>query len=149
MARTYHVRVERAFAVPVERLFAHLSEHENMRPLFAPARVTRLCDGADSRNGVGSARRVSPGPMPSFIETVTQFRANEFVEYRITSGSPLRHHIGTMRFRRLGPDRSSVRFDIAFAGRLPGAGPLFRFILNRGIARGLEECSRHLAASPA
>lgn len=142
MSKIFEVQVEQSFAMPVERLFAHLSEHENMRPLFAPARVSRLTDGGDGRNGVGSARIITPVPMPSFIETVTTFRANELVEYRITKGSPLRNHRGAMIFRSLGPNRSSVRFDIQFEGRFPGAGPIFRFILNRGIKQGLKGLER-------
>lgn len=137
MSKMYQVEVAQEFEVPVEQLFAHLSEHENMRPLFAPARVTRVRDGTESRNGIGSARRVKPGPMPSFIETVTDFRENELVEYRITCGSPLRDHVGTMHFRPCGQRSSTVKFDIRFEGAIPGAGPLFRFILARGIKHGL------------
>jgi len=76
--------------------------------------------------------------MMSFVETVTAYRENELIEYRITNGGPLRNHFGQIRFSSLDASRSRVAFDIVFEGRFPGAGPIFRAILNHSIQRGLD-----------
>lgn len=139
MSRQQKIAIGHDFDVPVTRLFSHLAEHENLARLFAPAKVERLKDGDTDRNGVGSQRLIGPGPLPSFIETVTRYQQNELIEYRITKGGMLRNHRGCIRFTSLGGGRSRVEFEIVFEGRLPGAGPLFSHILNRSIRNGLVD----------
>jgi uncharacterized protein YndB with AHSA1/START domain len=46
------VRIEKDFAAPPERVFAYLSQTENLRVLFAPARVEHVRDGETDRTGV-------------------------------------------------------------------------------------------------
>ena len=145
MTKLQQINVSKEFDVSVERLFAHLAEHENLQRLFTPARVRRLTSGSETRNGVGSSRSIRPGPLPAFVETVTAYRENESIEYRITRGSPLRNHKGEIMFEKLGPARSRVTFRIAFEGRFIGAGPVFRHIIGTGVTKGLDE----LAANPA
>jgi hypothetical protein len=123
------LEIHQDFAVPVDRLYAFLSEHENLGPLFG-ARIERVRDGDTSRNGVGSVRRLRVGPLPAFEETVTQAVPHELVEYRITSGvTPLRNHRGEMRFAARGSG-SSLVYVIEFGAVLP--------LLDRVIAVGLE-----------
>ena len=145
MTKLQQINVSKEIDVPVELLFAHLAEHENLQRLFAPAKVRRLTSGRETRNGVGSSRSIRPGPLPVFVETVTAYRENEAIEYRITRGSPLRDHKGEILFERLGTSRSRVTFHIAFKGRFIGAGPSFKYIIGTGVAKGLDE----LAADPA
>ncbi|MGK2911701.1 MAG: SRPBCC family protein [Sphingobium sp.] len=137
--RQQKISIEWEIPVPVERLFSHLAEHENLVRLFAPARITSLANGHYERNGIGSSRRVRPGPMPSFVETVTDYRANELIEYRITQGGLLRNHLGRMHFASLGSRASRVCINISFEGRFLGVGPAFRFLLNRSIRQGLAD----------
>jgi hypothetical protein len=139
MPRQQRIEAARDFPVSRERLFAHLSEHENLGALFAPATVERLRDGQGVRNGVGSARSVRPWPFLAFVETVTAYRENELIEYRITRGGLLRHHLGVMRFTTPQPGCSRLEFSIVFEGRFPFIGPIFRAILDRGINQGLAE----------
>lgn len=106
------IEIVQDFALPVERVFAYLAEHENLGPLFG-ARVERLRDGHETRNGVGSVRRLKVTPLPSFEETVTGFEVGEYVEYRITKGSPLKDHVATMRFARRGSG-CTLTYIIAF-----------------------------------
>ena len=88
--RAYHVRVTRTFALPPERVFDYLAEHEHLEALFG-AKVTRLTDGSDGeRNGVGSSREMRIAGGPPFVETVTEFVRPERIVYKITKGSPLR-----------------------------------------------------------
>ncbi len=68
--RALWVTVEQDFTAPVDRVFAHLSEHENLGEIFG-AKVERLEDGRPERNGVGSRRRMRIGPTAPFEETIT------------------------------------------------------------------------------
>jgi uncharacterized protein YndB with AHSA1/START domain len=135
------VQIEHDFHKPPERIFAHLAEHENLAAVFG-AKVTRLRDGdAGERNGVGSMRRLQIGPLPPFEETVTEFVAPERIVYRITKGSPLRGHVGTMEFA---PTAEGTRFvyDIRIASPIPGIAPLVTASLTRSISRSLEGIER-------
>jgi uncharacterized protein YndB with AHSA1/START domain len=135
------VQIEHDFHKPPERIFAYLAEHENLAAVFG-AKVTRLRDGdAGERNGVGSMRRLQIGPLPPFEETVTEFVAPERIVYRITKGSPLRGHVGTMEFA---PTAEGTRFvyDIRIASPIPGIAPLVTASLTRSISRSLEGIER-------
>lgn len=133
---TRQIDITRSFAMPVEQLFAYLAEHENLNKVFAPAKITRLRDGDGARNGTGSVRRVQmPGSGP-LEETVTAYRENELIEYKITKGGPLRGHHGIMRFSGEGTG-SRLHYTIDFDGKFPFVATIVRLILTRGITRGL------------
>jgi hypothetical protein len=130
--------VEHDFPQPVSRVFAHLAEHENLAPVFG-ARIRRIKDGGDGhRNGVGSAREMRVGPLPAFVETVVDFVPDELIRYRITKGSPLRDHEGTMRFEPRG-SRTHLHLEIRFRAVVPGLDRLVASSLRRTIERGLRE----------
>lgn len=124
------------YSLPPERVFAYLSEHENLGPLFG-ARILRLRDGTDGhRNGVGSARELKVGPAPPFEETVTEFVPNELIAYEITKGSPLKGHHGEMRFTPEG-EGTHLHYEIAFSSKLPGVDFIVAQGLKRNVAKGL------------
>jgi uncharacterized protein YndB with AHSA1/START domain len=127
---------EENFTLPPERVFAFLSEHENLGPLFG-AKITRLQDGTDGqRNGVGSVRQLKVGPMPPFEETVTEVKPNELIRYRITKGSPLKDHSGEMQFSRSGTG-THLRYEISFRTTVPGVDAVIAAGLKRNVAKGL------------
>ncbi len=135
--RAHHVIVDHIFAKPPERVFAYLAEHENLAELFG-AKVTRLKDGDDDhRNGVGSVRSLRIGPLPAFEETVTEYEEPRRIVYRITKGSPLRGHVGTMTFA---PEGQGTRFhyDIRLASPLPGVAAIVRAALTRSVEANLH-----------
>jgi uncharacterized protein YndB with AHSA1/START domain len=135
--RANWVTVEYDFTAPVDRVFAYLSEHENLAAVFG-ASVERLEDGSPERNGVGSRRKlkVAPGAAP-FEETVTRFVPDELIEYRITRGSPLRDHVGIMRFSPGPGGGTHLDYRIRIASRVPGLSPLVTAVLNRNVTKGL------------
>lgn len=130
------IEITQNFTLPVERVYAFLSEHENLGPLFG-ARITRVRDGASSRNGVGSVRSLKLGPLPAFEETVTQAVPNELIEYRITKGSPLRNHRGEMRFASTGTG-STLTYVIEFGAVVPGLDVVVKAGLERNVRKGLK-----------
>jgi uncharacterized protein YndB with AHSA1/START domain len=124
------------YAMPAERVFAYLTEHENLDDIFG-ARITRLRDGTDGhRNGVGSVRELKVGPTPPFEETVTEFVPNELIAYEITKGSPLKNHRGEMRFTTEG-EGTHLHYEISFGSKLPGVDLIVAQGLKRNVAKGL------------
>ncbi|MDX6266076.1 MAG: hypothetical protein QOD70_816 [Frankiales bacterium] len=131
------VDVQQDFSLPVDRVYAYLSEHEHLGRLFG-ATVTRVQDGDTSRNGVGSVRRLRIGRLPSFDETVVEAVPDTLIRYRITRGSPLRGHEGIMRFTA-GPDGGShVDYTIRFGAAVPLLDRVVAAGLRRSIRRGLQ-----------
>ena len=112
-----HVRVR----APVERVFAFFADHERFITLMG-GRCRRIVDGQDEPNGLGSVRRIGPGPL-SFDETIVAFEKNARIEYAITRGSPVRNHRGVIEFRA---DRGQTLVDyvIRFEPKLPLTGGL-------------------------
>ena len=140
------VSIDQTFTSPPAHVFAWLSEHENLGPLF-DARIRRLSDGDDgTRNGAGSSREMKVGPLPAFVETVTEAVPDRLIRYRITKGSPLRDHEGVMRLEPHGDGGTRLRYDITFRGVLPGIGPLVARNLSRSIPKGLEAIDRSTPA---
>ncbi|GAA5132142.1 SRPBCC family protein [Alloalcanivorax gelatiniphagus] len=135
------IEIDKTFPFPVDRLFHHLSQHENLSELFSPIRVRRVKTGIDDPNGVGSVRRMAlPLPMaPPFEETVTDFEPDQRIGYRITRGSPLRDHKGEMVFSSHGDGGSRLQYTIVFRGKLPLVGPLVKTALESSIRRGLNK----------
>src|ERR1700759_2062499 len=139
--RAHHVQIEHEFAKPPERIFAYLSEHENLAAVFG-AKVTRLRDGDAERNGIGSGRKLQIGPLPPFEETVTEFVVPERIVYKITKGSPLRGHLGVMTFAATPGGGTRFVYDIRIASPVPGLAPLVRAALTRSIAQALPGVER-------
>ena len=136
--RLHHVHVRHEFANPVDRVFAHLSEHENLSAVFAPVRVARVRDGEDGRrNGVGSTRKLSFAGLMPFEETVMEFVEGERIVYRITKGSPLRGHEGVMEFSALPGGGTLLDYRIQLGSPIPGLAAVVKHALTRSIPRGL------------
>lgn len=134
--RAYRVHVSHDFAKPPERVFAYLSEHENLGPLFN-AKVDRVRDGASERNGVNSVRRLKVGPLPPFEETVHEFVPGERILYRITKGGPLKDHVGVLEFSPTSGGGTHLEYNIRIASAVPGLAPIVASGLTRDISRNL------------
>ncbi len=142
------VHVTQDFPQPVHELFAYLSEHENLGPLFG-AKIKRLSDGTDgTRNGAGASRELRIGPLPGFVETNTEVIPDQLIRYRITKGGVLRNHEGVMRFSPNG-DGSRLDYTIDFDGKAPGIGPLVKSVLTRNISTALRKFAQRSKSAPA
>lgn len=136
--REHWVHVRRDLSAPVEEVFAHLAEHENLAALFG-ARIRRLSDGDTDRNGVGSRRELKVGPLPPFEETVTQFVPNELIEYKITKGSVLDNHVGIMKFSRSASGGTHLDYRIRIASKIPLVAGMVTKNLTRDINKALAD----------
>ena len=132
------IELKRDFPMPVAQLFAILSEHEQLSAVLAPAKVKRVCNGHEHRNGVGSTRLVKGPLAPAIEEQVTDFRENELIQYRITRGAPVRNHLGTMRFSSTATG-SHLHYTISFETAIPLLGPALEIALGQIIGRGLDK----------
>ena len=70
MASPQRVHITHEFTSDPQTVFDKLAEHEKLGPVFG-AVIIRVSDGATSRNGAGSVRRLKIGPLPAFEETTT------------------------------------------------------------------------------
>lgn len=131
------IEIVQEFPFPVSKLFAYLSVHENLETIFAPTKIHTVRKGDDAPCGVGSVREMRIFPLPSFDETVTVYKPDELIEYRITRGSPLKNHHGVMRFYPLG-EGSRLHYTIVFEGKLPVVASIVKLGLERSIRQGLK-----------
>ena len=132
------VDVQHDFALPVDRVYAYLSEHENLGPLFG-AKIERLKDGTTERNGVGSVRRLKIGPLPALQETIVEAVPDALIRYRITEGgAPIRDHEGVMRFTPTPSGGTHLDYTIRLGSSVPLADLVVKLALTRNIKRGLK-----------
>lgn len=131
------VLIERDFAKPPERVFAFMSEHENLGPLFG-AKIKRLRDGESSRNGVGSQRELRIGPLPPIVETVTECEPDSVIRYRITNRTAVKGHRGEILLSPSG-NGTHMRYEISFEGAVvPGLEKVVAKGLERNVRKGLD-----------
>ncbi|MGB1580555.1 MAG: SRPBCC family protein [Nevskiales bacterium] len=125
------------------KVYDFFCDHESFGRIW-PGKTTRIRDGDEPGlpNGVGSVRRIQVGPI-SFEETHTQCQRPELIQYRITRGSPIKNHLGTIR---LIDEDGSTRIDycIEFEPKIPCTGGLLARSLKRDWARGIEPIIREL-----
>lgn len=133
------VSISRNFDFPVDVLYRHLSDHNNLSSLFAPAKVTRIKEGDSSTNGIGSVRRIKIPLAPAFEETIIDASENQLISYRITRGSPLNHHNGEMQFRALDDNHCQLNYRIELGSAVPGLACLVKTLLTRSITQGLDK----------
>ncbi len=133
-----NIDIERQFNSPINVVYDWFNNHDNLNALFAPAKVTRIRDGKDNVNGVGSVRRLKIPGVPAFEETVTDAVVNDYIAYRITRGSPLNHHAGRMTFTEQG-DKTQLNYHIEFSSRIPLLAGLVKVLLERSINKGLDK----------
>jgi uncharacterized protein YndB with AHSA1/START domain len=137
------VDVTQEFKLPVERVFAFLSEHNNLSSVLG-GKITRTKEGDDGNpNGVGSVRKLQiPPGTPSFDETVTRVVPNQLIEYAITRGGQIKNHKGVQEFSELPGGGSKLRWTIAFDPKIPGTGGFIRRMLTTGLKRGLKKVDK-------
>lgn len=138
MPGTARVHVTHTFRSAPADVFAALGEHENLGPLFG-AKITRLRDGATSRNGVGSARTLKIGPLPAFVETTVVSEPDERIEYEITQGSPLKGHRGIQVLTPTTDGGTRLDYTIHFDAPVPGVAGLVAKVLTQKIGAGLPK----------
>lgn len=136
------IEVNQTFPFSVEKLYAFLSEHENLGAIF-PARIKRIREGQDSPNGVGSVRKIIMAPGVSLEETVTKAEPNQLIEYTITKGGwPVKDHYGVMKFYPY-EGGSRLHYTITLDSAVPGTGWIIKKALETPIRVGLKKLAKN------
>lgn len=126
------------FKQPLSEIFAMLSDHEEFGRVTG-ANMTRTKPGDDGElNGVGSLRDVKIGPLPAFEEKVVAFEKDSLIQYTITQGSPIKNHMGWIRFQEYNGG-THVNYVIEFEPKVPLTGGLIGFALKQGIHGGFKK----------
>ncbi len=137
----HKIEIDETFDVPRSRVFALFADHERFGKLLgAPVKRVRDSDQADP-NGVGSIRKIGIGPI-GLKETVITFEPGLLIEYTITSMSPIRNHLGRIRFEDAPDGRTRVLYTISFEDIVPYTGKLVSSALDQGIRKGIKRVPR-------
>ncbi|HEX4895268.1 MAG TPA: SRPBCC family protein [Solimonas sp.] len=124
------VRFQATVQAPRERVFAFLADHQKFARLFGGT-CERVKDGQGDVNGLGSVRRMGPGPL-AFEETIVTFEPASRIEYTVTRGSPIRNHLGTVDLRDAG-GATAIDYVIRFEPKIPGTGGLIAAALRTAL----------------
>lgn len=136
-----YISITEKFNCSVEHLFAFLEKHENLELLFVPMKVNTIKKGNPSTYGLGSVRSLQLAIIPPFEETITVYKKDELIEYKITKGSPLKNHHGIMKFSGKG-NESTLLYTIEFESSIPLLAPLVKMVLANGIEKGLKKLKK-------
>ena len=133
----YTIEIDETFDVPRRRVFALFADHRRFGKLLgAPVKRIKDSDQADP-NGTGSVRKIGIGPV-ALEETVTSFEPDSLIEYTITSMSPIRNHLGRIRFEDTPEGHTRVNYTITFEDIIPFTGKVVSSALEQGIRRGIK-----------
>ncbi len=133
-----HISIVENFSFSVDQLFSFIEKHENLETWFFPLKVKTIKDGDSEIYGVGSVRSLKLYIITSLEETVTAYKKNELIEYKITKGSPLKNHYGAMKFSSDG-NGSSLHYTIEFDSDIPFVAAIVKIGLENGIRKGLKK----------
>jgi uncharacterized protein YndB with AHSA1/START domain len=141
-----HATFVESFAVPPERLYGALSDHEGMSEWIG-ARVSVVAGPPDG--GVGTVRRVRVRGI-AIDEEVTYADPPRRMVYRIVRGLPaVRFHRGEILVEPWGRTGSQLRWDILVDSPLPGVAKAIVGVLRPAIRAGLSRLRARLAEDQA
>lgn len=133
----YRIEIDETVDVPRRKVFALFADHHRFGKLLgAPVKRIKDSHQADP-NGIGSVRRIGIGPV-GLEETVTNFEPDSLIEYTITSMSPIRNHLGQIRFEETPEGKTRVNYTISFEDIVPFTGKVVSTALEQGIRRGIK-----------
>ncbi len=133
----YTIEINETFDVPRDRVFALFADHHRFGKLIgAPVKRIKDSDQADP-NGIGSVRKIGIGPI-GLKETVLNFEPDSLIEYAITSLSPIRNHMGRIRFEETADGLTRINYTITFDDIVPFTGKVVSTALEQGLRRGIK-----------
>ena len=142
--KIHKIEMHQEFNAPVSKVWADMSDHVSMGKIMGQ-KFTVLKKGNDPNepNGVGSVRRINI-PVFGFEETVMKAEKEKVIEYTITKGTPLNHHYGTMHFKSLGDNKSSLDYTIELGSKIPFLGLGLKIALKSLIGGGIKKYAQKL-----
>ena len=136
------IKIHESFNAPIAEVFSVLSDHKKFGKICGIS-MERTKDGDDGLNGLGSIRAVKIGPLPAFDETITGFKSNELIEYKITRGSPIKNHVGTLKFSEKN-NQTTLDYTIKLESKIPFTSGIIKTVLQNGLSKGLKKYANTL-----
>lgn len=96
--------------------------------------------GEGSPEGVGAVRRLKRGRTTG-RDQILELVPDRSIKYASVSSLPVRDYVGEVELDRAPEGWTSIHWHSSFSARIPGTG----WIIERGIRRFLEQCTRGLA----
>ena len=119
---------------PIDTVWQVVADHEGMGEWGPGLHATLLKRGADHRNGVGAVRKLtSTLPAPAIVEEITAFDPPHRLDYRATSGVPLRNYGGSVELRSAAGG-TEIAYTISADRRLPGLDAALVQVLARALS---------------
>jgi uncharacterized protein YndB with AHSA1/START domain len=142
--KIHEIKIYQEFDAPVDRVWEAFNDHVSFGRMMGQ-KVERIVDSPDTNNinGVGSVRlmKLPTGP---FQETIVKSEKPGLIEYKITKGTPLHHHYGTIKFTSLADNKCAVDYSIELGSKIPLLGGIVKAGLEKGIASGMKSYARKL-----
>ncbi|MGW0163313.1 SRPBCC family protein [Mycobacterium sp. NPDC003323] len=114
-----HVTANATVDVPIETVWATLTDHVGMAKWGPGISVSLGTPGTPEPNGLGAVRRIStPGPGPDIVEEVTTFEAPHVFGYKALSGTPFPGYTGEVRLTPSGAG-TSIAYTIGSTATFP------------------------------
>src|SRR5262245_17589354 len=131
-------RIEAECVLPAEpeRIWQLISEPEEMN---------RWSEATISWLGSRTRRRVTLallGLRMVLEEEIVEAEPPRRLVYRVVAGGGLRTHRGVQTLERVGHAATRLHWEVTFVPRLPGSGPLLRWLLLPKLERSLAALAR-------
>ena len=136
------------FDTSLNTVFSFFSDHNRLKEIY-PAFIKRIIDSPNPTNcnDVGSSRLIISLPF-IFQETIIKYDAPNYLEYKITLGSPLKNHIGKMNFIALSPTKTRLDYVIEFEPYIPFTGFIANQINTKVVQDALSNLARKFKQNP-
>ena len=125
--------------VPLDKVWAVLSDHKGIENWIPASTVTMTELGSPDPNGVGAVRSIAmPGPAPAIVERVTKFEAPHVLGYEALAGVPWKNHRGEISLTEVA-EGTRIEWTLSGDGLAATAGiPVLAIGLLQLFARGAK-----------
>lgn len=142
--KIHKIVMHQEFNAPIQKVWADMSDHISMGKILGQKfKIIKEGNNPSEPSGVGSVRRIDI-PVFGFEETVMKSEKEKLIEYKITKGTPLNHHYGTMIFKSLGDNKSSLDYTIELGSKIPFLGLILKVALTGLIGGGIKKYAKKL-----
>jgi hypothetical protein len=105
--------------------------------------IVRIVDSSDvgNINGVGSVREIRL-PLFPFEETIIKSEKYNCIEYKISKGTPLSYHHGSMVFKTLPNGNTALDYTIQLGSNIPLIAGIISNVLKNAIGKSLKRYAK-------
>jgi hypothetical protein len=140
--KIYTIQLQQEFNAPIEKVWEDFSSHESFGNIMGQT-IVRIVDSADIENinGVGSVREIRL-PLFPFEETIIKSEKYNCIEYKISKGTPLSYHNGSMVFKSLPNGKTALDYTIQLGSNISLIAGIISSILKKAIGSSVKKYAR-------